>query len=275
MRLHESTILRRIFLKAFSKINLGNVKIKHHFSGDSFHLHSYRHRGYWFHGAKREGETMEMFRKIIEPGMVVIEVGAHIGYLTLFYKDLVGESGKVYAFEPGPNNQVYLRRNTEAHDRIEILEQAVSNEDGTATFYVENLSGQNCSLNREYEVFQQNRESAFSNEEYVSMTVQTVTLDTFIRERKLTPGFIKIDVESVELSVLQGALGSLKECRPLLMVETTKNEAEVFALMREAGYRFLRPDGTDPGDEIVRYNVFAFHKDDHRAQYEACLTPAP
>jgi len=273
MKLHRSVLARRIFLKAFSKINPGDVTIKHHYTQDPFCLHSYRHRGYWFHGANRERETMQMFSKIIVPGMDLIEIGAHIGYLSLLFKDLVGENGKIYAFEPGPNNLVYLRRNLQAFERIELLEQAVSDQDGEATFYVENLSGQNCSLNSEYEIFQKNRESAFSKEEYESTTVQTLTLDTFTQERNIRPDFIKIDVESVELAVLLGASQTLHDCRPLMMVEVTKNEEEVISLLKDAGYRLLLPNGTDLGGKIKGNIVFAFHRDEHEDQFEACREP--
>ena len=59
-----------------------------------------------------EKETTELFKKIIKPGMTVIDIGAHIGYFTRLFSKLVGEKGKVFAFEADPINFSFLKRNT-------------------------------------------------------------------------------------------------------------------------------------------------------------------
>jgi hypothetical protein len=52
-----------------------------------------------------------LFKQAMEEGMVVVDVGAHIGYYTLIAAKLVGTKGKVYAFEPEPSNYRLLVRN--------------------------------------------------------------------------------------------------------------------------------------------------------------------
>ena len=47
-----------------------------------------------------EVETTRLCEQIIKPGMAVIDVGAHVGYLTLLAARAVGPTGKVYASEP-------------------------------------------------------------------------------------------------------------------------------------------------------------------------------
>src|SRR3990172_11374400 len=38
-----------------------------------------------------------------EPGDVVLDIGGNIGYYTLVFASLVGNEGKIYAFEPEPD----------------------------------------------------------------------------------------------------------------------------------------------------------------------------
>jgi ubiquinone/menaquinone biosynthesis C-methylase UbiE len=49
--------------------------------------------------------------RMIKPGMTILDVGANIGYFTLIAAKLAGKTGKVYAFEPQPENFRLLVRN--------------------------------------------------------------------------------------------------------------------------------------------------------------------
>ena len=45
--------------------------------------------------------------------MTVYDVGSNVGFYTLLSAELVGDSGKVIAFEPFTQNLVYLKRHIE------------------------------------------------------------------------------------------------------------------------------------------------------------------
>ncbi len=55
--------------------------------------------------------TTQLFKKVINEGDVVVDLGANIGYFSLLAAQLVGARGKVYSFEPEPKNYHYLQRN--------------------------------------------------------------------------------------------------------------------------------------------------------------------
>ena len=59
------------------------------------------------YGEYSEGEV-EVFRKVLKPGDVAIDIGANIGALTIPMARLVGETGRVYAFEASAANAELL-----------------------------------------------------------------------------------------------------------------------------------------------------------------------
>src|SRR4051812_8962914 len=72
---------------------------------------------------------VEVFKKCLRPGGVALELGANIGSLTVPMAKIVGETGKVYAFEPGFDTIRLLRKNVEQNglsDIVEIIPMAAS-----------------------------------------------------------------------------------------------------------------------------------------------------
>jgi len=260
----RDSAFRRLALRIFRRVNPGDVTIRHHWTGDPVRLHSFKHKGYWWHGKRREQETIEGFQRLIRPGDTVFEVGGHIGYLSLIYANLVGAGGRVLVFEPGANNLPYLKRNIGPLRHVELVEKAVSDTSGTVTFWLEDLSGQNNSLIQDYHLLKGNIELAGLNNAVnkQAVTVQSVTLDDFIGASR-PPAFVKIDVEGAELMVLCGAAGML-ECREtVLMVEVTREAEAIHALFVGAGYRLFHADRRPVSShETMVGNVFCLPHDE-------------
>ncbi|MGB6044702.1 MAG: FkbM family methyltransferase [Pirellulales bacterium] len=269
MSLVRNKLVRRVLLPIFARINPGDVRIRHHYTGDRFQLHSFRHKGYWFHGRQREGTTMERFAELIQAGDTVIEVGGHIGYITLYLSSLVGDGGSVHVFEPGPNNLPYLRRNIGGKANVHLMEKAVSDQDGELAFYLEDLTGQNNTLIKDYHVFESNSKFANWNNSYRQVCVDAVRLDDAVVDAVIQPDFIKIDVEGAEFLVLSGAEETLSRHRPMLMVEITNREEDVFRLIDNHGYLAFTPHGL-PCEDVATAagNVFFLHPDNHADQIQ-------
>ena len=242
-----------------------DFSVGHHWlPGKRVHLSLFEHKGYWYYGRARERETMEAFGRLIPRGGTVIEVGGHIGYISMYLASLVGPAGRVVVFEPGPNNARHLKRNIAGLANVEWVDLAVSDRTGTVAFYCDNLTGQNNSLLPDFNAPERNAGRAGIALERAEVKVEAVTLDAFCDERGLAPDFVKIDVEGAELLVVRGMKSVLAGARPRLMVE--RNGSEDSALERElaeAGYRFLSP-GLELGAEgRMRYrNNFCIHRDD-------------
>ena len=237
-------------LKTFNR----DISIKHHWVGTGFRLNLYHHKGYWYHGRKREKECIEFFYKLVGPKDVVFEVGGHIGYLSQIF---ASTARRVVVFEPGQNNLTYLRQNLSPFQNVEIVEKAVSDENGTATFYLDPLTGQNNSLVKDYHVFSTNRLYADRSATTTETLVELVRLDDYVKQAGVFPTFIKIDVEGAELKVLRGMESILRNQRPRLMVEVSENLREVEQLLREHQYILLQPNQVPIKTLETLDNVFA------------------
>jgi len=88
MNLHQNLLLRRLVLPLLKIFNR-DIFISHPWTNDRVRLSLFEHKGYWFHGKNRENDEMLAFGRLIQPGACVIEVGGHIGFISLFYSKLV------------------------------------------------------------------------------------------------------------------------------------------------------------------------------------------
>lgn len=231
-------VLRKTALR-FLRVTAIDIKIKHHFTGYTFILNSYKHKGYWFYGKKREHFSMKRFAEIVKPGMTVLEIGGHIGYLSTYYSYLVGQSGKVIVFEPGKNNLVYLYKNVRfsSFKNIIVEELAAGNQNCSMTFYLDPLTGQNNSLVKDFDGYFKNRElSVQSSADLIEDRVEVIRLDDYFENIEL-PDFIKIDIEGYEWECLEGLMTVIEKRRPTLMIEIQSNSDKIFNYFKSINYR--------------------------------------
>lgn len=265
-RLYRNRLLRRVGLPLLRLLG-SDITIRHPLTGNRFLIHTYRHKGYWFHGLKREPDAVRIFPLLILPGDLVVEAGAHIGYFTVYLSRLTGSAGQVFAFEPGGNNLPYLRRNILYHDlqNIVIVDQALSDSTGEADFFLDNLSGQNNSLRADYSIAGKVKRMAFSSSKPQAARIAVTRLDDFCRDNNLRPDFVKIDAEGAEWKILQGMEQVLSDARPALMVEVTENRPEVGRLLAAYGYVLYDENAKRiPPGKTPYYNTYCLHEEKHR-----------
>lgn len=262
--LYKNMRLRRIVLPLMKRLSFDFTVGHHWLPGARVRLGLFEHKDYWYHGRERERETMEAFARLIPRGGTVIEVGGHIGYISMYLASLAGPRGRVIVFEPGPNNHKYLKRNIAGLDNVEWVDRAVSDRSGPVTFYCDNLTGQNNSLVSDFKVPEINAARTGIALERSEVTVEATTLDAFCAERGLMPEFIKVDVEGAEWRVVRGMKSVLRTARPRLMIE--KDDPRDKELERElgaVGYVILPPALLQGcGGRMHFRNKFYLHVDD-------------
>jgi len=184
-----------------------------------------RKEKYYWRGAHEPAVTKAMTR-LLKPGQVFWDIGAHIGYISLIGSRLVGSTGHVHAFEPMPANAKRLgeavRLNTITN--LTVHQVAVSDSDRPDVLHGSEATSM-WSLLRQ---------------DHVGVPIICVTLDAMLALLG-PPNLIKIDVEGAELGVLMGA-ERLLSLHPTLIMEllTDANRTRAEALL--AGRTFERLD---------------------------------
>lgn len=157
-----------------------------------------------------EKETCSLFRTVVKPGMVVIDIGAHIGYFTLLFSRLVGARGRVYAFEADPTNYALLVKNTRRCGNIIPIKRAVSEKTGMIDFYhCEEKSGSHSVLPNIPLSFRRHK-----------IAVPAVSLDLFLEHTGISRiDVIKMDIEGGESAALRGMERTLQTPGLQLVIE--------------------------------------------------------
>lgn len=159
--------------------------------------------GYW------EMSTTEAIAQLVEPGMIVGDVGANLGYFTMLMADLVGPEGKVFAFEPNPQMAFRAERSARLNgfsERVAVCQTVLYGENGrTVSFLMPSDEPKNAYAR------------PYDGEELTgAVLLDACRLDS--RPEWLDFDMLKIDAEGSEQSIWQGMSGLLARDRLRIIV---------------------------------------------------------
>ena len=185
-----------------------------------------------------ERYELKIYRDLLKEGMVVIDIGANVGLYTFEASKLVGNSGKVIAFEPDSYNfeVLSLRLKKSGRKNITLVNKALSNISGHTKLFIDPFSPGNHSFSSD---------NLYSGKDYIE--VPTVRLDDYLKENAIEKvDVIKIDVQGAEGLVFEGARGILKnndlkmlmEFWPHGMAQVTSDVEKVMQELEDIGYTF-------------------------------------
>lgn len=151
-----------------------------------------------------------VFSRLLQPDDVVLDLGANIGWFSVIASKGLGEGGRVFAFEPDPQNHRLLRINTGMADtanRVSVFNMAVSDTEGTLPLY------RSESNRGDHRLF-----ADANAREFVEVAV--TTLDRFLESSGRLPTVVKSDTQGSESRILRGAQGLFaRGWRPLILCE--------------------------------------------------------
>lgn len=166
-----------------------------------------------------ELNLFNFFLNFIKEGDIVIDIGAHIGSYTKLNSKLVGDSGRVYSFEPTPRTFKTLLENTKNDKNIITNNFALLNEEKEIDFEDYGLKYSY------YNGFKRRTNKYVINLKSKKIKIKANTLDSYFKKNKIERcDFIKIDVEGAESLVLKGMNQILDNIKPIISIEVGGGE---------------------------------------------------
>ncbi len=191
---------------------------------------------------RSEPEQASYFAREVGAGSVVFDIGANVGFYTVLASRLVGESGKVVAFEPVDTIFEILKSHVELNNcsNVRLEKLACSETSGTKTFFL----GPNTAMGSLH---------AVGGKE---ITVTTTSIDEFVARENVRPNFLKIDVEGAEMEVLRGGRKTITDAKPGIFLSTHSPElrSECKAFLGDLGYDVTElVDSDDPHEFYFKH----------------------
>ena len=194
-------------------------------------------KDYWL--GTYEPDLQVAVRDLVQPGTIIYDVGANIGYVSLLLAKASGAGGHVYAFEALPENAERWRTNIRLNgmdSRLSLTSAAVTRASGPVRFLVHASGGMGKVTGSA------GRDDGYQSE----ITVPGLSLDEFIfKQGNPPPQVIKMDIEGGEVLALQGMRRVLSEARPLMLMELHGPESSraAWETLKAAGYQicWMRP----------------------------------
>lgn len=179
-----------------------------------------------------EPHQVTRFTQVVQPGQVLFDIGANVGFYSLLGSRLVGATGSVVAFEPVIRNLSYLYRHVSMNrcGNVSVLAAACSDEAGLASFAVASNVGEG---HLETAAAVSGRSATVGR-----ALVPTVTADSVAEKIGSMPDVMKVDVEGAEMEVLRGAKRILGERGPRIFLSIHSDELRTSCLELLKGYGY-------------------------------------
>jgi FkbM family methyltransferase len=149
--------------------------------------------------------TISLYKNILKPGDVYVDIGSHVGFHTLVARRLVGDNGLVIAVEPQPYNCHKILRNWIANDwhNLDLRVAAAGNTDQIISLNAQKASD---SARLSVDADSDNSPNNLSQQFRVPM----IRIDSLLDELRLDKiKLLKIDVEGFEVEILDGLINRL------------------------------------------------------------------
>jgi len=140
---------------------------------------------------------IELLKKHLKQGDVVLDIGANIGYYAELISKLVGEKGRVHCFEPDSINFKHLQNNCGSISNLVLNNTAV----GPKTEKLKIYTSKNLNVDHR----------TYEPEDYDEvLEIDAVSIDDYLKGKEQKVQLIKMDIQGFEMQAVQGMKDTLK-----------------------------------------------------------------
>jgi FkbM family methyltransferase len=195
-----------------------------------------------------EENEILFLRRFLRPNDTFVDIGSNIGLFSLHAAQVIGDGGKVIAFEPTPLTYNRLIENIKLNHFDNIIYAyniGLSDKKGNLSL---NISADGHDA---WNTFANKDDKIYSDKVEISVDSLDGFLQSYLKDQLVNIDLIKVDVEGWERYVLSGAASLLaKDNAPVLMVEYTETNlfaagsscSEIYDFVESFGYKWYRYD---------------------------------
>lgn len=178
--------------------------------GKSLHERSFfnKHDSFTFYETEGPYEISNCY---LRKGDYVVDAGANLGLFSVLSGNIIGDSGKVFAFEPVSKTRNILQQNIEINNVLncKIIDFALGNSNKDVEIFIDdnNLGASSIAIKNK----NKKRKEA----------IKQIKLDDFVEQNQISKiDFIKADIEGAERDMLKGAERTIKKFKPRIAICT-------------------------------------------------------
>lgn len=190
-----------------------------------------------------EREVARAYLDILEPGAIVLDIGANIGAHSLPMAKICGANGTVHAFEPTEYAVAKLRKNLALNpailDQVKVHHALLNEGKGEPVPQ---------SIPSSWQLLEENGGQKHPQHAGIYKTIgaaECMSLDHFVERTRISRiDLVKLDIDGNEWSVLQGAQTTIRRFAPPILMEFAldyEKEAfnDILGMLIEQGYSAL------------------------------------
>jgi len=159
---------------------------------------------YFWYKKRQEAFEIEVLRKNVRSGDVVLDIGANIGFYTELISKLVGSEGKVHCFEPEAENVEHLKDTVRHLANVSVHAKAVGSRNEILKLYISHR------FNVDHRTYKPER---YDKE----VEIEAVALDTYFPP-EFKVDVIKMDIQGFEMKALQGMQNLLEKNKNIKII---------------------------------------------------------
>jgi len=210
---------------------------------------------YFLYKKISDSKKINLLKERIKPGMTILDIGANIGFYSLLFSELAGETGKVYAFEPDPLNFSHLEDSVKVKKNIISIQKAIGEKTEKLRLYYSE------DLNVDHQTYDIGEGRRF-------FEVESLSLDEYF-PKDIAIGLIKIDIQGYDYYALKGMDRILQESKKLIilgelwpygLVKAGTSPKEYMDYLRGKGYAINYFQSTE-NDFMDKSNQKSFYTD--------------